>query len=217
MSQVPGRQRPNRTVAADGSAGGGGDLQAKAAHDRDSRSAEVDLRPGTTPGPEHRGVNAARMSSSAKAAHDAAPAAETDLRPDAPLPAGLTRCTGPHCGRPIRWVVTLGDKRMPLDPDPHPDGNVIRVTTEWGEVRAQVLTGRDLPAQQTAWVPHHRTCPDAADYRRRQAATAPRCRAGCGYVLDQWLVENGWPWHVNCAPPTWFRDHVNALRERRSA
>jgi hypothetical protein len=141
---------------------------------------------------------------------------ESDLRPGTPA-----TCTGPHCGREIRWVITLGDKRLPLDPDPSPDGNVVLERQPDGSIRARVLTGHELPAQGNAWVPHHRTCPDAADFRRRQAATAPRCRAGCGYPMDPWLAAHGWRYHVLCAPPT--RAEIDAQRayetqqRRRSA
>lgn len=28
------------------------------------------------------------------------------------------------CGEPIRWTMTMKGKNLPIDPDPHPGGNV---------------------------------------------------------------------------------------------
>lgn len=124
-------------------------------------------------------------------------------------------CAGPNCGREVLWVMTVGNDRMPLDPELSPDGNVVPVTMPDGSKRVRVLTGAQLPALHPCFVPHHRTCPDSDDYHRRRAATAPRCRAGCGYPMDPWLTANGWPWHLNCAPPPDVRQHVDAARSRR--
>jgi len=147
----------------------------------------------------------------------AAPAAGTDLRPDGThnaqdrnldsgpesatkLAQDTTTCTGQGCGATIRWVITIAGRRMPINPDPHPDGTIIREVTPEG-IRARVLTGDQLPAQQTAWQPHWVTCPDSPQFRDRKARTTPRCRA-CSGPLDPWLVAQGRPWHVLCEPPT---------------
>lgn len=118
-------------------------------------------------------------------------------------------CTGAGCGRPIRWVLTVGGKRMPLDPDPAPDGNVVRTVVE-GSVRARVLTGDELPAQDPAWVPHHRTCPAAAQFRRNRARAVKRCR-GCTDPLDPVLAAAGDLYHPLCAP-TDLREQVERAR-----
>lgn len=107
-----------------------------------------------------------------------------------------TVCTG--CSAPIRWVLTVGGKRMPLDPDPHPDGNVIRVEHD-GLIRARVLTGDELPAQEPAWRAHWVTCPASADFKRRKGATTPRC-VECRQPLDPVLARLGDRWHPCCAP-----------------
>jgi len=124
-----------------------------------------------------------------------------------PAPATAT-CSS--CAAPIRWVVTLGDKRMPLDVDPHPDGNVVRVVTD-GRVRARVLNGDEMPAQETAWRSHFVTCPHAAEHRRRKTITTPKCR-GCAGPLDPVLA---WTevYHPTCAPdPTVMRAALDAAR-----
>lgn len=66
------------------------------------------------------------------------------------------------------WTVTYTGKRMPLDPDPHPDGNVAVVDSP-GRRIAIVLTkdelvearelGRDL------FMPHHATCEKVEMFR----------------------------------------------------
>ena len=108
-------------------------------------------------------------------------------------------CQGAGCGRLILWCTTLSGKPMPLDPEPHADGNVALVQTEDG-LRGRVLTGEHLPAVGLAYRPHHRTCPDSAAFRGRQPRNGPKCRAGCGVPMYGWLADHGWSYHINCAP-----------------
>lgn len=115
------------------------------------------------------------------------------------------------CGAPVRWVLTLGDRRMPLDPEPHEDGNVVRRTTKEGAVRAKVLTGEELPAQETAWRSHFVTCPQADTFRRRKALSRKKCR-GCTYPLDKALADAGEVYHPTCAP-TDVREHAARARD----
>ena len=103
------------------------------------------------------------------------------------------------CGASIRWVTTVGDRRMPLDLEPAEDGNVVPVVVD-GKQRARVLTGPELPAQEPAWRSHHSTCPHAADARRRKAITAPRCRY-CSGRLHQLLIDDGIDVHPLCGHP----------------
>jgi hypothetical protein len=90
------------------------------------------------------------------------------------------------CGGPVVWVITEGGRRVELDPDPAPDGNVVPVLTE-GHRRARILTGDALPAQEPAWRRHSTTCPESLDARARRARQAPRCRV-CTGPLDQALA-----------------------------
>jgi hypothetical protein len=126
--------------------------------------------------------------------------------PETPAPATCSSCLAP-----IRWVLTLGDKRMPLDVDPHPDGNVVIITTPEGDVRGRVLTGEHLPAQDTAYRAHFVTCPNAADHRRRRAIVTPRCH-GCHLPMDPVLGRTDL-YHPNCAPdPTAMRAALDTAR-----
>jgi len=151
----------------------------------------------------------AKAASPEHAATRALPAAD-DLRP------GTTAtCNAPRCTAQVLLAITLGGKRIQLDPHPHPDGIVAIEITPDGSHRARILTGHDLPAQGQAWMPHERTCTDSATTKRRAYATAPKCRT-CGSVMDVWLPANGYRNHVNCEPPADLRDRVKAMREKRT-
>lgn len=106
-------------------------------------------------------------------------------------------CAG--CGEPIRWVITTAGRRMPLDPDPHPDGTVVVRVVE-GQPRAHVLTGPELPARELAWRPHWVTCPRAPEFRARKAPAVP-CMA-CQLPLDPVLArrEPHHTTHPSCDP-----------------
>lgn len=78
------------------------------------------------------------------------------------------RCTSCHAR--IRWAILDGTARlMPLDTEPHPDGNVHVV--DWGP-RTRALT-RPIVAVNAAeraitpyaYVTHFATCPNAAEHR----------------------------------------------------
>lgn len=90
------------------------------------------------------------------------------------------------CGEPIRWFLTITGRRIPIDPTPHPAGTVIRITDENGRVRARVLTGNELPAQETAWRDHRATC--------TRIRAGPRCTR-CQGLLDPDVAEAE-PWHT---------------------
>jgi hypothetical protein len=72
------------------------------------------------------------------------------------------------CGKPIRWSRTRADRRIPLDPEPAADGNVILQ-----DGAALVLGPAALALLDPAtprWVPHHATCPFAARHRKPKEA-----------------------------------------------
>jgi hypothetical protein len=83
----------------------------------------------------------------------------------------LDRCQG--CNEPIRWVVTVYGKHMPLNPDPTPDGNVV-YTHENEEGPVKVLTKAEVmgPATRYRYKAHFATCVEAR--RRARGATQER-------------------------------------------
>lgn len=79
-------------------------------------------------------------------------------------------CKG--CWRRIDWIRTAAGRSMPVDPEPIfviEGGGSDRFVTDEGEI----VTGRRaLPEEErrdlpVAFVPHWKTCPNAADFRRR--------------------------------------------------
>lgn len=125
-------------------------------------------------------------------------------------------CTGTGCGKPIRWVLTVEGRRMPLNPDPDPDGNIVAVTLPNGERRARVLAGHDpRDGTETLWVPHWATCPASPQFKRRKARTAARCTA-CGEPMDPDLARTErWTRHPTCEPPANIRGTVEASRAEK--
>jgi hypothetical protein len=93
-------------------------------------------------------------------------------------------CRG--CGGPVLVVVSEQGRRLELDPDPHPDGTVVRVMVD-DRPLARVLDGGQLPALEAAWRRHTATCPESPEARRRRARQAPRCRV-CTSALDAILA-----------------------------
>jgi hypothetical protein len=115
--------------------------------------------------------------------------------------AGRTAaCKAPGCDELIRWLFSESGKRLPVDPDPHPDGTVVLVVVE-GKTLARVLTGAQLPAQETAYRAHWTTCPGSDAMRAKKAREArrgPLC-AACGKPMDANLVaDEGSTEHPSC-------------------
>jgi len=66
------------------------------------------------------------------------------------------------CGAHIVWAITEGGKKMPVDSEPDPDGNLL-LWTQGQEWRTKVIQGEwDGPRYR----PHFATCPDAQSWRR---------------------------------------------------
>lgn len=121
-------------------------------------------------------------------------------------------CSG--CGRPVTWVVTEAGRRVELDPDPHPDGNVVPVTVA-GHRRARVLSGDQLPAEGPAWRRHASTCTESPAARQRRARTAPRCRV-CNLPMDPGLARREqWTEHPACDTTAGAQHAREALRTQR--
>jgi hypothetical protein len=114
------------------------------------------------------------------------------------------------CGAEVTRVITLGAKIRDLEPKPRPTGNHILVTNSQGEVRAKVLTGPEMPAQQDAYVIH--TCPP-----KPVVATGPKCVA-CGLPMHAELAASqGWRTHPSCVDPDDAkREALQQIRRRRT-
>lgn len=72
------------------------------------------------------------------------------------------------CPATIRWVITSSGRKMPLDPMPVDDGNVL-ITDETLENLpvARVLLKNDTPpAGVVRYVSHFVTCPNAKEHRQ---------------------------------------------------
>lgn len=77
--------------------------------------------------------------------------------------APTSRCRS--CQAPIRWAVTTTGKRMPIDHEPTPDGNVTVHRDEAGQDIATVHAV-GAPLEGPRWTSHFATCAQAAQHRR---------------------------------------------------
>lgn len=77
---------------------------------------------------------------------------------------GQRPCRGEHCGAEVAWCWGSRGGLTPVDPDPHPDGNLRAFRTARGvEV---VVSPPDLLGGDR-YMPHFATCPDAESFRDR--------------------------------------------------
>lgn len=72
------------------------------------------------------------------------------------------------CGATIRWAVTEKGKRIPLDADPSPRGNM-RLGPDGTAINIGSGTEPSLFSEQGVdlFMPHHATCPSAGEWRRK--------------------------------------------------
>lgn len=73
--------------------------------------------------------------------------------------ADLGKCRS--CGAPIRWALTERSRNIPVDPDPHPEGN-LRVEDRHGLDAAIIVAPGTEPGLYRS---HFATCPNAATHR----------------------------------------------------
>jgi hypothetical protein len=67
----------------------------------------------------------------------------------------MARCR--DCGLPIRFARTRKGRQMPIDPRPHPDGNVL--LDEFGSVRRVLGKDEPRPTDEVFYIVHRATCP----------------------------------------------------------
>jgi hypothetical protein len=73
------------------------------------------------------------------------------------------------CGAAIRWAVAVNGKRMPVDDQPMPDGNLILSDPTPGAYAptvAYVDPGALLLDDPPRFVSHFATCPNADQHRK---------------------------------------------------
>lgn len=102
---------------------------------------------------------------------------------------GEARC--PRCGAELYWRLSENNRRLALDAKPDRTGNVIVIDLPDGRVRAKVLSGLEMPAQQEAFRQH--ACP-------KPERPGPRC-AVCLLRMDHDLAyAERWTVHPCCEP-----------------
>lgn len=70
------------------------------------------------------------------------------------------------CRAPIVWAETAGGKRMPVDAEPAPLGNIALTELDDGRVHASVVAeGAVLLTEQPLHLSHFATCPNADQHR----------------------------------------------------
>jgi hypothetical protein len=69
-----------------------------------------------------------------------------------------------HCGADVLWAITAKGRKMPVDPEPRPDGNLAVYRDHLGQLRCRVVT-RSISGEMTMEsyerpaMPHAATCP----------------------------------------------------------
>jgi len=74
------------------------------------------------------------------------------------------------CRAPVRWCITAATgKRMPVDPDPVPDGNIFVHHIEGGTPIIEVTLSHDEVPRSVpfTYVSHFVTCPAADSWRKQ--------------------------------------------------
>ena len=73
-------------------------------------------------------------------------------------------CRSPTCRAPIYWGTTITGKRIPLDPDPVPDGRYI--ISGQNAVPFVVHIAADDPTDQPRYNAHFVTCPERKQWQK---------------------------------------------------
>ncbi len=80
-------------------------------------------------------------------------------------PGGVLTCKTSQCGAKIRMVFMESGGRMPVDADPHPDGNLGWAKSDLGW-RMIVLGDGEQPADGRRWMTHFKTCANPGEHRK---------------------------------------------------
>lgn len=71
------------------------------------------------------------------------------------------------CDAPILWAKTPGDRPIPLDATPVPDGNVELIHERLGQAPLAIVHGQAPFLAGDLYLPHFATCPNADEWRTR--------------------------------------------------
>lgn len=72
------------------------------------------------------------------------------------------------CQQDVLWAKTSQGKRMPIDPEPRPDGNLAVYRDHLGQLRTRVLSkGYEPESYERRGISHFATCPHADRHRRK--------------------------------------------------
>lgn len=125
--------------------------------------------------------HARRVAAAEIAGHQVDPLPAVAAAPDptpAPRPASPAGCTEKdvcnHCGARLTWALTVNDKRMPVDAEPSPRGNIVLKTDGRGVWGAHVVgTKRQADALRAngylLHLHHAVSCPYAARWATPKA------------------------------------------------
>ena len=73
------------------------------------------------------------------------------------------------CGADIRWTLTAEDKRMPVDSQADPAGNVAVTKLLDGSLASRIITAAaPLRDGELPFRPHWASCPNADAHRKRK-------------------------------------------------
>ena len=71
------------------------------------------------------------------------------------------------CGAPIRWAETTNGRRMPVNAEPDPDGNVVLLYPSPGAALAMIVDpGQTTLDDAPRYLSHFATCPNADQHRK---------------------------------------------------
>ena len=78
----------------------------------------------------------------------------------------MTACRS--CGAPVTWATTVNRRRMPVDADPVPDGNLVLAYPSPGAPPLAVVVDPDAPMidDPPRYRSHFSTCPNADQHRK---------------------------------------------------
>lgn len=70
----------------------------------------------------------------------------------------MTACKQRECGRTVLWAITSNGKRMPIDPDPNPDGNVVIEYMDFRSTPHVRVLKKNEDTTLPRYMPHAATC-----------------------------------------------------------